>query len=179
MGKSKDSLVGSQDSKKNFEKIWFQNKSFTFVSFSSVRYLLLKKMNSLLRKFESTSIHFIKRKQLFNKTNYCKTHARNWSVTKSLQSENAENPTWNTSHTSTSDKLIIHFLGPKGQYKSYKDVPEYVSTSEMDRARAKFRIRVNLFTMVYALICGIYFIKRGQEDAQERRTARAIEDSRI
>lgn len=83
-------------------------------------------MNSLLRKFESTSIHFIKKKELFNKTNYCKTHSRNWSLTKNVKSEDTENPIWNTSHTSTSDKLIIHYLGAKGQYRSYKEVPEYV-----------------------------------------------------
>ena len=54
----------------------------------------------------------------------------------------------------------------------------FYSTSELDKARAKARIRVNLFTMFYALLCGMYFIKRGSEDAEERRTKRAIEDSR-
>jgi len=135
-------------------------------------------MNSLLTKVESTSIRFIKKRELFINSNWCKTQARNWSSTKSLKSEKEETPTWNTSHTATSDKIIIRFLGPKGKYKSYKDVPDYVSTSELDRARAKARIRVNVFTIVYGLLCGLYFIKRGQEDAEERRAARAIEDSK-
>jgi len=132
-------------------------------------------MNSLITKFESTSIRLMKKREsVFNS----KTHARNWSSTKSLKAVKEDDPTWNTSHTATSDKIIIRFLGPKGKYKSYKDVPDYVSTSELDKARAKARIRVNLFTMFYALVCGLYFIKRGSEDAEERRTKRAIEDAR-
>jgi len=85
----------------------------------------------------------------------------------------------NTSKVSTSDKWIIYKFGTAGKYKSYKDVPDRVNNSIFDRARARFRIRMNIAGILLTVTLALFYIKSGKGRVQDGENLSNISMNRI
>ncbi len=66
-----------------------------------------------------------------------------------------------------SDKMILAKFGVVGKYASWQDVPDYVKSSELDKAKSRARIRINTLFMVLVAVSAILIIK----DAKARSAA--------
>jgi len=86
----------------------------------------------------------------------------------------------NTSKVSNSDKWIIYKFGNKsGKYKSYKDVPDRVNSSIFDRARASFRIRMNIAGILLTVTLAMWYIKAGKGRVKDGENLSNISMNRI
>lgn len=89
--------------------------------------------------------------------------------TKDCSSKNDDNNLFNLqskSKVSTTDKWIVYNYGlsaVQGKYKNYKEVPDYVSNGVIDRAKARFRIRVNIGLILTVLILALTYIRKGKK----------------
>jgi len=92
-----------------------------------------------------------------------------WFQTRNSSNEKANDDLFNLhskSKVTTTDKWIIYHYGlsaVKGKYKSYKEIPDYVSNSIIDRSKARFRIRVNIFLIFLVISAALKNIIAGKK----------------
>lgn len=64
--------------------------------------------------------------------------------------------------TSNFDKWVLSKFGPKGRYASSAEVPSYVRKMEMDNAKSRGRIVLNLLMMAATLAASFYLLGVGR-----------------
>ena len=65
--------------------------------------------------------------------------------------------------STTYNKFVLTKWGPPGKYKTMEEVPKFVPKLEIDNARSRARVVVNLGIMIFALVsamASIVWIKR-------------------
>ena len=58
----------------------------------------------------------------------------------------------------TLDSWILYKFGPKGKYPTHASVPKLVSRAEIESAKSKFRIFINLVAIVTLVVTATYLV---------------------
>ena len=58
----------------------------------------------------------------------------------------------------TLDSWILYKFGPKGKYPTHASVPKLVSRAEIESAKSKFRIFINLLAIATLIVTATYLV---------------------
>ena len=58
----------------------------------------------------------------------------------------------------TLDSWILYKFGPKGKYSTLASVPKVVSRAEIESAKSKFRIFINIIAIVMLIVTATYLV---------------------